>query len=329
MTAFPEDEGDICRMTVPPEAKGERLDAYLATILHLQSRSYIQKLIRDDMVSLASGASIKPSTKLAGGEDITVFIPEPVEMAAEPEAMELDILYEDEHMVVVNKAAGVVVHPSPGHEQGALVNGLLHHCGDLSGIGGILRPGIVHRLDMETTGAIVIAKHDVAHRAIAEQFAMRTTQKTYLALSHNVPNPPEGRIEGNIGRHPRHRQIMAVVTEGGRSAETFYETAEDFGDIACVLAYPKTGRTHQIRVHMAHIGCPLLCDPFYGREKVMTRAMLAGTGVAQDDGEIIISRHMLHAKCLELDHPISGKRMIFEAPVPEDMRAALRILRSR
>jgi 23S rRNA pseudouridine1911/1915/1917 synthase len=332
MVTYNPEAGETVDLLAPAEAAGQRVDAWLSQTLPAQSRSFLRKLIDDGYVEIA-GHRTKASRKLAGGEAITLFVPELVELEARPEPMDLAILYEDHDIIVVNKGPGRVVHPSPGHESGSLVNGLLHHCTDLSGIGGVLRPGIVHRLDRDTSGVIIAAKNDAAHHSLAAQFANRTTEKVYLTLTHEVPVPSTGRIEARIGRHPRHPVLMAVVRAGrSKEATTDYRLVEAHGPFAFVECRPKTGRTHQIRVHMAHIGCPILCDHYYGRERRLSRAELTGIGVGQASGEEahpLIDRQALHAHRLSFDHPRTGERLTLEADLHDDMAGTLQALRTR
>ncbi|MBN1257523.1 MAG: RluA family pseudouridine synthase [Planctomycetes bacterium] len=329
---FNPDLGEFVETTVAKQGAGSRLDAYLAATFKKQSRSYIRKLIDGQMVEV-DGVPTKASKKLRGGETLSLFIPDPVELEARPEQIDLDILFEDRDLIVLNKAPGIVVHPSPGHETGSLVNGLLYHCKDLSGIGGILRPGIVHRLDRDTSGVMVAAKNDLAHQGLAKQFAERITEKTYCALTHGCPSPESGRIEAPIGRNPRHHVLMAVIHQGeAKEAITDYRLLDSFGPYSYLVCRLHTGRTHQIRVHLAYIGCPILCDDYYGRESSLTRAELAGHGVGQASGEgsqTVLSRQALHAKRLAFKHPRTGERLEFEAPLLEDFQNALGILRSR
>lgn len=315
--------GETHTLVVPASEAGRRLDQFLASVLPDLSRSMIRTFIDRDLVTLSSGR-VKPSAKVRPGDTVTLDVPEPVEMSADPEAIPLSILYEDASLVVVDKPAGLVVHPSPGHESGTLVNALLHHCRDLSGIGGELRPGIVHRLDRDTTGCIVCAKTDTAHRNLSAQFAARTTAKRYLALTHGVPRPPVGRIEGGMGRHPRHRQRQALLPVGGRHSLTEYRTLEAFNNYALVECLLHTGRTHQIRVHLKSVHAPILCDAEYGRESSVTEGVLRdSTG-----GAAMLVRQGLHAADLAFDHPVTGERMSFSSPLPADMDAVLAILRA-
>ncbi|MBN2711061.1 MAG: RluA family pseudouridine synthase [Planctomycetes bacterium] len=308
-------EGEEFTFKVDGKSSGQRLDVFLADKMDGTSRSFIKRLIDDDLVQVNLGRA-KPSYKLKGDEEISLFMPELVEMSAEPEDIHLDVLYDDESMIVINKRPGIVVHPSPGHESGTLVNALLYICNDLSGIGGVLRPGIVHRLDRDTSGCIVVAKTDAAHQELSAQFAARTTQKRYYAITSGVPNPPEGKVEGNMGRHPKHRQKQALLTEGGRYSLTYYKTLENFGDYAFVECDIKTGRTHQIRVHLKSVHAPILCDADYGK---------ADPFVSGDTE--LLTRQALHARFLSIDHPVTGKRMGFEAPIHDDMAAVLDCLR--
>ncbi len=286
---------------------GERLDAYLAASLAELSRSRIQTLIREQYI-LVNGNPAKPRDAVKAGDHITVALPEAVPDKAEPQDIPLDILYEDEDLLVLNKAPGMVVHPAAGNPDGTLVNALLHHCkGKLSGIGGVERPGIVHRLDKDTSGCLVVAKSDPAHQSLVTQFSERSTmEKLYLAVTEGVPKPAKDTIFTHIGRHPVNRQKMAVVNPpGGKTAITDYEVlvADAATLTALVLCHLHTGRTHQIRVHMHHKGAPLVGDPIYGKNTKNS----ATTG-----------RLMLHAWRLAFDHPISGQALRFESPIPAE-----------
>jgi len=278
---------------------GERLDKFLMPKLVGLSRVKLQVAIHEGLVML-NGHATKPSQQLHAGDQITVRIPDPIVGGESPdaEAMALDILYEDESLLVVNKPAGLVVHPGAGNSHGTLVNALLHHCKSISGVGGPGRPGIVHRLDKETSGCIVVAKSDTIHSALAAQFASRLTEKAYLALVVGVPRMPHGTIDGAIGRHPIHRQKMAVV-ERGRASLTTYRVLASEGTQALVECHPKTGRTHQIRVHLKHLGHPVVGDPVYGRRGAF-------------------SRHFLHAWKLAFSHPATNAKVSFTAPLPPD-----------
>ena len=287
---------------------GERIDAFLAARLADLSRSRIQTLIREQYIQI-NGHPAKPRDAVKLGDLITVVLPEAVPLHNEAQDISLEILFEDDDFVVINKAPGMVVHPAPGNPDGTLVNALLHHCrGKLSGIGGVERPGIVHRLDKDTSGCIVVAKSDVAHQSLVTQFSGRTMEKLYLAVSQGIPKPAKDTIFTHIGRHPVNRQKMAVVNPpGGKTAITDYEIlATDAATLtALVLCHLHTGRTHQIRVHLHHKGAPLVGDPIYGKPSKTSEQ----TG-----------RLMLHAWRLTLDHPVSGERMRFEAPIPAEYR---------
>jgi 23S rRNA pseudouridine1911/1915/1917 synthase len=286
---------------------GERLDAFLAGRLAELSRSRIQTLIREQFI-LVNGHPAKPRDAVKPGDRITIALPEAVPLDAAPQAIPLEILYEDDDLVVLNKAPGMVVHPAPGNPDGTLVNALLHHCqGQLSGIGGVERPGIVHRLDKDTSGCLVVAKSDVAHQSLVTQFSERSSmEKLYLAVTEGIPKPAQDTIFTHLGRHPVNRQKMAVVNPpGGKTAITDYLVlaTDPVTLTALVRCHLHTGRTHQIRVHLHHRGCPLVGDPIYG--KPSKTATLTG-------------RLMLHAWRLAFDHPVRGVRLQFESPIPAE-----------
>lgn len=285
---------------------GMRLDAWLAANLPELSRSRIQELIREQFI-LRNGQPAKPRDAVAAGDRLSVAIPEAVPAEAQPQDIPLNILFEDEHLVVLDKESGIVVHPAAGNPDGTLVNALLHHCkGRLSGIGGVERPGIVHRLDKDTSGCMVVAKTDLAHQSLSEQFSGRTMEKLYLAVVQGVPSPATDTVFTHIGRHPVSRQKMAVVNPpGGKPAITDYEVLaiDRASGSTLVLCHLHTGRTHQIRVHMLHKGCPLIGDPIYARPE--RQAAKPG-------------RLMLHAWRLAFDHPVTGERMKFEAEIPPE-----------
>jgi len=289
---------------------GERIDAFLAARLADLSRSRIQTLIREQFIQI-NGHPAKPRDAVKLGDVITIVLPEAVPLDAAPQDITLEILFEDDDLVVLNKAHGMVVHPAPGNPDGTLVNALLHHChGKLSGIGGVERPGIVHRLDKDTSGCLVVAKSDVAHQSLVTQFSERSTmEKLYLAVTQGIPKPAKDSIFTHIGRHPVNRQKMAVITPpAGKTAITDYEVfAMDAASItALVLCHLHTGRTHQIRVHLLHKGTPIVGDPIYGKPS---------KSAAQT------SRLMLHAWRLSFQHPLSKKQLRFEAPVPPEFKA--------
>ena len=291
---------------------GERLDVFLARMDGTLSRSRIQKLIIDGNVTV-DGKKAKASLRLSAGATVAVEMPEPEATDIAPEKIPLDILYEDEAVIVVNKARGMVVHPAAGVSKGTLVNALLAHCKDLSGINGALRPGIVHRLDKDTSGVMIAAKNDAAHRSLAEQIQEKTAKRVYWAILTGNIAEAEGVIHGAIGRNPKDRQKMAVVRENGKDATTKFRVLERFGAYTLVECRLMTGRTHQIRVHMAYIGHPVLGDPKYGAKKC----------------PFSIEGQALHSKTLMFTHPRTGERMEFEAPLPEDMQMILDELRGK
>jgi 23S rRNA pseudouridine1911/1915/1917 synthase len=301
-------------LLAPPEAAGKRLDLWLAEALPELSRSRLQALVRSGHIR-ANGRETRPSHKVKPGMRLDIEIPPPADTALRPEPIPLNVLHEDADIIVLDKPAGLVVHPAAGHASGTLVNALLAHCPDLAGIGGEKRPGIVHRLDRDTSGVMVAAKNEPAMRALMTQFRRRAILKEYMALVAGVPQPPKGRIETLIGRHPRDRKKMSATPARGRPAVTSYETIESFPDAALLRVRIETGRTHQIRVHMAHLGFPVLGDVPYGRR----RAIPGPAGAA--------ARQMLHAERLELAHPRTGERLAFVAPLPDDMRNLIETLR--
>jgi len=283
---------------VNAESAGRRLDHFLASALPHCSRSRLQTLIKEGHIRL-DGAAVKPGEKLRAGQRISVHEPEPVPMEGTlPEEIPLEILFEDDDLIVLNKAPDIVVHPAAGNPRGTLVNALLHHCPALSGIGGERRPGIVHRLDKETSGCMVIAKNDAAHQGLSQQFAARTVSKIYLALAQGIFAKKSGVVKTAIGRHPVHRKKMAVVVaHRGREAVTEYRVLKEFSGHSLVECTLHTGRTHQIRVHLKHLGHPLLGDAVYGKK--------AG-----------YPRQMLHAWKLGFRHPRTGEALNFEAALP-------------
>lgn len=303
---------DPLRLTVPPDAVGMRLDRFLADALPDLSRATLQRLIRDGDVRL-NGRAAKPSQRVAGGESLEVNIPPPVPLDVAPAPdIPLDIVYQDTDLLVLNKPAGLVVHPANGHADDTLVNALLAHVPDLAGIGGVQRPGIVHRLDKDTSGLLLVAKNDAAHHHLQAQFKARSVDKVYLALVEGHVSPPRGLIDAPIGRDPRDRKKMAVATSG-RPAQTEYRVLETLDDTSLVEANLLTGRTHQIRVHLASIGYPIVGDRLYGRRK----------------SRHTLSRQFLHAWRLAFDLPSSGERVTFTAPLPEDLQELLAHLGSR
>lgn len=304
-------EGDrLERFLVP--AAGGRLDRILTVMLPGESRSRLQKLIREGAVLVNGSPVTKTGFALRGGESLSIRIPAPAPASLTPEPIPLDILFENDVLLVVNKPPGIVVHPSAGHSHGTLVHAVLAHAPDLSGIGDERRPGVVHRLDKDTSGLILFAKNAAAQRALQREFHDRRVEKVYLALVDGVPPTPTGRIEAPIGRDPRHRQRMAVVPQSrGRDAQTYYRTLERFDEYSLLELHPRTGRTHQIRVHLAFLGCPVTGDRVYGRRK-------AG---------LPVSRQMLHAQSLRITLPGESEPRLFKAPLPADFDDALAALR--
>lgn len=310
---------------VASEDVDKRLDALLAERFPDVSRVRWRKAINSGQV-LVDGRRSKAAYRLRGGEQIVATPPESEVEGPQPEAIPLDILFEDEHLAAINKPPGMVVHPAKGHWSGTLTSGLAYHFSQLSSVGGTTRPGIVHRLDRDTSGVIVVAKTDAAHLGLASQFEQRTTTKTYLALLAGTPDRDRDVIDEPIGPHPYHREKMAIRRQhdSARSAETFYEVLERFKGFAYVKLTPKTGRTHQIRVHMSHLGAPVLCDRLYGGRAELTRAQLQ----RGEDDTILLGRQALHAHRLELRHPISDQPLSFSAPLPSDIQLTLDTLRA-
>lgn len=296
---------------------GQRLDQFLATRLPSLSRSQIQRLIRAGHVRVSAGRA-KPGLLVAAGLTLDVEIPRPVPAAPEPEALPLTVLHDDEDIVVVDKPAGMVVHPAAGHARGTLVNALLHHVRGLSGIGGAERPGIVHRLDRGTSGVMVVAKHDAAHRELARQFHDREVDKEYVALVWGTPRAKQ-RLEQPIGRDRRHRKKISSRSARARPALTEILDVEPLGGTALVRLRIGTGRTHQIRVHLSESGHPVAGDPVYGARRSRPTARLAAVAA--------LTRPFLHAARLAFTHPGTGARVAFEAPLPADLAAVLERLR--
>lgn len=300
---FTEDgiEAGLETVTAEAEDAGTRADVFLAVKLGV-SRSNMQKLLEDGRVKRGEKIT-KANYKVRAGEMFVVDIPEPEPIEAVPENIPLDIIYEDDDVVVLNKARGMVVHPAPGNYTGTLVNALLYHCSNLSGINSAIRPGIVHRLDKDTSGIMIVAKNDAAHISLSQQIQSKTAVRTYLAVVRGNIKTDSGTIETQIARDKTDRKKMAVVKEGGRDAITDYEVLERFGKYTLVRCKLRTGRTHQIRVHMEYLGYPLVGDPKYSPMKT----------------PFGIKGQALHSHTLEFTHPRTGERMKFEAPLPEDM----------
>ena len=300
----------IRRFEVTEDGAGVRMDKYLSGLVPEFSRSYLQRLIQEERVRV-DGRPVRGKEKAVPGTVIELDVSEAVEPRIEPEDLPLKILYEDKDVILVNKPKGMVVHPAAGHTSGTLVNALLFHCkGELSGINGVLRPGIVHRIDRDTTGVLIACKNDRAHNCLAEQLKEHTVTRRYRALVCGNIKEDEGTVDAPIGRHPTDRKKMAVVRSGGREAVTHYRVLERFGNYTYIECRLETGRTHQIRVHMAGMGHPLLGDQVYGRVKAPFR----------------LEGQTLHAMILGFMHPSSGEYMEFEAPLPEYFAALLETL---
>ncbi|KOP26632.1 pseudouridine synthase [Hapalosiphon sp. MRB220] len=306
----------MTEISLQVEEPGERLDRYLTEQLTDLSRSRIQQLIEQGQVQLNSKICTSKKISVRLGDRITVTIPpiEPLELTAED--IPLDILYEDDHILILNKPAGLVVHPAPGHPDGTLVNAILAHCPNLPGIGGVQRPGIVHRLDKDTTGAIAIAKTELAHQHLQAQLKAKTAQREYLGVIHGVPKTESGTVDLPIGRHPVDRKKMAVVPieKGGRPAVTHWRILERLGNYTLMHFQLETGRTHQIRVHSAHMGHPIVGDPVYS----------SGRSVG-----VNLPGQALHARRLRLQHPVSGEWIEATAPIPQILTTLLEVLRRR
>jgi len=318
-------------VTAPDAAAGERLDRFLATALADRmpavSRSRVQALIAGGCVSDEAGTLGEASRKVKPGQRFRVRLPPPEDTELRPEARDLSIVYEDDALIVLDKPADLVVHPAPGAREGTLVHALLAHCGDsLAGIGGVRRPGIVHRLDKDTTGLMVVAKTEAAHASLTRQFAARSIDRRYLALAWGLPATMEGEIEGNIGRHPRQRQKMARLASGGRPAVTRYRVLESLagGAVSHLSCRLLTGRTHQIRVHLASEGHALLGDPLYGR---VSPARLKALSAPVRASVASFPRQALHAATLGFHHPVSKEWLKFETCLPQDQQSLLDILR--
>ncbi|MGR5999900.1 RluA family pseudouridine synthase [Bacillus cereus] len=288
--------------------KNERIDKFVTGINNEWSRTQVQQWIKDDVVTV-NGKAVKGNYKVKEEDEITVTIPEPEELDIQPEDLNLEIYYEDADVLVVNKPRGMVVHPAPGHTSGTLVNGLMHHCTDLSGINGVMRPGIVHRIDKDTSGLLMVAKNDMAHESLVNQLVAKTVTRRYKAIVHGVIPHDKGTIDAPIARDKKERQSM-TVDENGKNAVTHFQVLERFKDFTLVECRLETGRTHQIRVHMKYIGYPLAGDPKYGPKKTLD-----------------MNGQALHAGILGFDHPRTGEYIQFEAPIPEVFEDALNILR--
>lgn len=325
-----ESGGSPLEFEVDGDQEGQRLDALVASRVADCSRARISTAI-DAGALRVNGKEVKRSYRVRSGDCIAGTLSAPLPEGPEPEDIPLDVIYEDEHIAVINKPADMVVHPSKGHWGGTLASALRFHFAQLSGVSGPTRPGIVHRLDRDTTGVIVTAKNDIAHQRLAEQFEKRLVEKEYFAIVNGRPDHDRDVIKEPIGPHPNQRAKMAIRKEGRqtRAAETFYEVAQAYQKYTTVRLKPRTGRTHQIRVHLAHIQCPVLCDRLYSGAKEITEASLMGLPEDSGSTEVILSRQALHAALLTLAHPDSGEEMTFTAPLPADMERAIECLQRR
>ncbi|MDO4869970.1 MAG: RluA family pseudouridine synthase [Bacillota bacterium] len=311
---------DRFEIPVTAEMNGSRLDVFLAANLEDISRSYVQKLIEGGSVTLNDAACTEKKLKVKTGDVLVIQVPEPKKLEVLPEDIPLDIVYEDEDVIVINKPAGMVVHPANGNYSGTLVNALMHHCGDqLSSINGVIRPGIVHRIDKDTSGLLMVAKNDRAHNSLSKQLSEHTIIRRYSAIVYNNFKEDEGTVDAPIGRDPRNRLRNAVIPSGGKGREsakhavTHYKVVERFGRFTLIEARLETGRTHQIRVHMSYIGHPLLGDALYGPAKNKAGA----------------KRQMLHAGKLGFVHPTTKENMLFESSLPDDFRSVLETIKNR
>ncbi len=324
--------GEVLVLDAGPEAAGERLDRWLAGQCPDLSRTRLKQLILDGAVMLNGKPCLDPSLKMKSGMALTILVPPPMDDTPEPEDIPLNIVYEDDDLLVIDKQAGLVVHPAPGHRSGTLVNALLHHCGDsLSGIGGVRRPGIVHRLDKDTSGLMLVAKNDRAHAGLSAQLSDRTLSRRYYALVWGVPSPRKGTVSAPVGRHATHRQKMSVNTKQGRAAKTHYEVKEAYGHAAALVECKlETGRTHQVRVHMTHLGHPLAGDPVYGLQKTGSESLLKKEGYSDKTRAAIAAfpRQALHARQISFIHPATGKPMTFDSPLPPDFEGLISLFKS-
>jgi 23S rRNA pseudouridine1911/1915/1917 synthase len=315
-----------------PEDAQSRLDVFLARSLPKYSRVQLRKVIGAGGVKV-NDQGTKVAYRLSAGDRVSVLLPPMNTAGPHPENIPLDILYEDEHIVAVNKPPGMVVHPARGHWSGTLASALSFHFQQLSSVGGETRPGIVHRLDRDTSGVMVVAKTDPMHYALADQFEKRTTEKEYLAITAGVPDRDRDFIEQPIGMHPHQREKMAIRADHptSRQATSFYEVQERFAGFAVVRVLPKTGRTHQIRVHLAYLGCPVLCDRLYGGRSEITREEIRHQGLPRltpQESVVLLARQALHARRIRLVHPATREPIEFSAPIPADLSAVIDELRA-
>lgn len=297
--------------SIEGDMEGTRIDVVLSALLSESSRSFIQKLLEAGEVQVNNEVSLSKNRKLKTGDLLLISIPDPEEVEIVPENIPIDIVYEDDYVLVINKSKGMVVHPAPGNYNGTLVNAIMYHCGEkLSSINGIVRPGIVHRIDKDTSGLLMIAKNDVAHQSLSRQLEQHSITRTYHAIVYNNFTEDTGTIDAPLGRDPRNRLRQMVMEKGGRRAVTHYRVIERFGQFTYIEARLETGRTHQIRVHMAYIKHPLLGDSLYGPKK----------------SAFGMESQMLHAKILGFMHPASGEYMEFESELPQEFKEVLKKL---
>lgn len=325
------DDGlETLHIAIPDDYVGQRLDRTIADLCPDYSRTRLQGLIDAGECLLNGQTCSTPSRKVESGDVVVISLPPLVNAEPEPENIPLDIVFEDDDLLVINKPVGMVVHPAVGHHTGTLVNALLYHCGDsLSGINGVKRPGIVHRLDKDTSGLMMVAKNDFAHHALSEQLQDRSLSRMYLALVLGVPFPHRGRVETLIGRHPSNRLKMAVVSRGGKDAATNYSVRAEFKNtLALVECHLESGRTHQIRVHMDHLGFPLIGDPLYGAQRTKLISKLKKGGFDDDvQAQVAAFDHQaLHAAEIMFIHPRIQEEMVFASDLPDDFAALLDVL---
>lgn len=305
-----EKDSNVFEFIVEEDMKGTRLDVVLSLVIEEASRNHLQKLIDIGRVEVNGDSAVSKKYKVKTGDKVKITIPEPVHLNVLPEDIPIDIVYEDEDVLVVNKPKGMVVHPAAGNYTGTLVNAILYHCKTLSSINGVIRPGIVHRIDKDTSGLLMIAKNDTAHRSLAEQLSAHSITRAYRAIVYNNFQSDEGTVDAPIGRDPKNRLKMAVTPINGKGAVTHYRVLQRFGSFTYIEARLETGRTHQIRVHMAHINHPLLGDAVYGPKKKA----------------LGVETQMLHAKLLGFRHPRTGKYMEFDSPLPQEFAAVIKKL---
>ncbi len=331
MSDFVENDEEGADVTTVTVQAGGRLDKVLADLVEGVSRSRLKNLILQDQVMVNGKVCDDASAKVSAGDEITLVIPEAIDAIPQPENIPLDIVYEDDDLLVINKAVGMVVHPGAGNMNGTLVSALLYHCGDtLSGIGGVKRPGIVHRLDKDTSGLMVVAKNDRAHQGLAAQLSDRSLSRIYSAIVWKVPSPIKGTIVAPIGRSQQSRIKMGIRSHAsGREAITHYLREESFNDVVSLVSCKlETGRTHQIRVHMQHYGHPLLGDPLYGLPPQEQRSLMNRGGYDEEDRETVLAfpRQALHAAEIMFIHPVTGEEMGFSSELPDDLEGLLSIL---